>query len=175
MKAERLGGNTYKITLERAEARDIPADGEPVRMRSFISAMIHRLSSEHGVDIPEGRLLTEVFICSDGGCVFFISALETVTPAPCHELYACDLEGVGHLRSLCLALAEQNVPCSVYCGSIPDRYRILFSDPDPEVRRICAEYGEYCEISPLFAAQTKEYLTEIAAGDAAATLSQILG
>lgn len=174
MKAELLGSSTYKITLDRSETLDMPSDGEPRRMHSFICAMIDRLSREQGITIPDGRLLAEAFLKSDGSCVFFLSSLERGEDRHAKQLFACDLTGVDRLRPLCGALSETGTSCSIYCGSIPDRYRIIFTDPSPNIERICSEFGEYSEITPLFAAQTREYLTEIASGSAAAVIADIL-
>ena len=175
MQAEPLGGATYKITLDKTEAQRIPIDGTPRAMHRFICEIIEQLSSEQGVTLPDGRLLVEAFLRSDGSCVFFISPLESTRLCHSDRIYACELTGLELLRHLCAALSSADVQCSIYCGTEPDSYRIIFADPAPDIQRICTEYGTYCEITPLFAAQTAEYLTEIATGNAAALLYEILG
>lgn len=175
MKAEQLGETTYKITLDRLEAQKVPTDGRPQDMRRFICTMIERLDTEQGVSIPQGKLLVEAFLRSDGSYVFFVSTLECLShEVPQPHLYACEVTGIEQLRSLCGALAAAAAECSVYCGSSPDRYRLILSDPDETTIRICTEYSDTCEISPLFAAQTREYLTEIAAIHSAAFLYELL-
>lgn len=174
MKAELLTDATYKITLDKREAEAVPSGGKPCEMRRYICALIDRLRAEQGISLPCGRLLVEAFVRSDGSCVLFLSSLESEKRAPQPRYYACEIEGIGTLRPMCAALSQIGERCSVFCGSRPDRYRIIFTDPAKETERICTEFGDYCEISALFEAQTREYLTEISSGSASA-LAEILG
>lgn len=171
MQTEALGGSTYKITLDKTEAKEVPVCGSSYEMNEFIRSMIKRLDDECKLRIPNGRLLVEAFMRSDGSCVFFISPLESSKQNT--QLFACDLSGVDNLRRLCRALTVNGAECGIYCGSSPDSYRIIFSDPDSIIRHICSEFGDYCEITPLFAAQTREYLTEIAAAEAAEFINKL--
>lgn len=175
MKAELIGDTTYKITLDRDEAAQVPADGSPRVMHRFICEVIDRLSEEQGISLPDGRLLVEAFLRSDGSCVFFVSALDRAEKQHRQRLFACELSGADMLYALCEALAAYGISGEVYCGAAADRYRVIFRSPCADAERICSEFGEYCEISPLFAAQTEEYLTQIATGDMAAILSDIFG
>ncbi len=161
MKAEPLGEATYKITLDSSEAAAVPPDGKPCEMRRFIRSVIDRLTEEQGITLPDGRLLVEAFLRSDGSCVFFVSALENEKPQHRVQYYSCELQGTETLLPLIKALSDNGEKYSLFCGSDPRFYRIIFSDPSEDTERICSEFGEYCEISPLFAAQTREYLTEI--------------
>lgn len=174
MKAELLSDETYKITLDKNEAAAVPTDSPPREMRRYICGIIDKLGTEQGIFLPDGRLLVEVFLRSDGSCVLFISSLEGEKRTPQQRFYACEISGVDTLRSLCAALSDIGESCCIYCGSRPDRYRVIFSDPSEYAQRICTEFGEYGEISRLFAAQTHEYLTEISSGSASA-LSEMLG
>ena len=159
MKAEPLGKNTYKITLDKDEAAELPSECDRHEMQRFICEMIDLLS-EDGLSMPDGRLLAEMFLRSDGSCVFFITALEQEVSEP--ELqYCCDIIGTDALTSLCCALSACGARCSIYCGADAESYRLIFADPSPTVCRICTEYGELSEITQLFACQTAEYLTEI--------------
>ncbi len=173
MKAELLTDATYKITLNKDEAESVPADGKPCEMRRFICAVIDRLSAEQKISLPDGRLLVEAFMRSDGSCVLFVSSLESEARTPQPRYFACEISGVDTLRSLCAALSGIGESCCIYCGSRPDQYRMIFSDPCEQAERVCTEFGDYGEISALFAAQTREYLTEISSGSTSA-LSEIL-
>jgi hypothetical protein len=173
MKAELLADATYKITLDKTEADAVPSEGKPCEMSSFICSLIDRLGSEQGVFLPEGRLLVEAFMRSDGSCVLFLSSLESEKCTPQPRLFACEISGVDTLRALCTALSDIGESCCIYCGSRQDQYRMIFSNPCSHTERVCAEFGEYCEISALFAAQTREYLTEISTGSTA-VLSEML-
>ncbi|MBQ8170370.1 MAG: hypothetical protein IJZ95_00115 [Oscillospiraceae bacterium] len=175
MKAELLGEATYKITLDKTESASMPTDGRSCDMHRFICGIIDRLAAEQGLVFPEGRLLVEAFLRSDGSSVFFVSALEQDGTCTEQRYYSCEITGIEQLRCLCEALSHTQTYCRIYCGSDPLQYRFVFTDPPPDTERICNEYGEYCEISPLFAAQTEEYLTEIASGNAPEKLSMILG
>lgn len=173
MKAELLTDATYKITLDKDEAEAVPADGKPCEMRQFIYALLDHLGTEQGVFLPDGRLLVEAFMRSDGSCVLFVSSLESEKRTSQTRYFACEISGVDTLRSLCAALSEIGESCCIYCGSRQDQYRMIFSDPCEHTERVCTEFGDYCEISALFAAQTREYLTEISSGSASA-LSEML-
>ncbi len=175
MKAELIGDTTYKITLDRDEAAQVPADGSPRVMHRFICEVIDRLSEEQGISLPDGRLLVEVFLRSDGSCVLFVSALDGISRQYGQQLFACELSGTDMLYSLCAALAVYGEHCTVYCGADAECYRVVFRSPCRDTERICSEFGEYCEISPLFAAQTEEYLTQIAGGSTAEILADIFG
>ncbi len=174
MKAELLADATYKITLDKDESADMPADGKPCEMKSFVCKVIDQLSTEQEISLPDGRLLVEAFMRSDGSCVLFVSSLENETRTPHTRFYACEIAGVDTLRALCTVLADIGESCCIYCGSRPDQYRMIFADPCTSTERVCTEFGDYGEISALFAAQTREYLTEISSGSTSA-LSEILG
>lgn len=174
MKAELLANATYKITLDKNEAAAVPDDGRPCEMRRFICRIIDQLSAQQMVSLPDGRLLVEAFMRSDGSCVLFVSSLENEKHVPRQRFYACEIAGIDTLRALCSALADIGESCCIYCGSRPDRYRMIFTDPCEYTERVCAEFGDYGEISALFAAQTREYLTEISSGSTS-TLSEMLG
>ncbi len=161
MKAEFLGENAYKITLDKNETDTMPDDSDRYSMHRFICNIIEQIE-EDDVHIPVGKLLTEIFRCSDGSCVIFITAPEQEENTPETQYYCCDIKGIDDLRALCGALALSEIYCSIYCGNSAEEYRLIFTDPHPSVCRTCAEYGELSEITWLFACQTAEYLTEIA-------------
>lgn len=137
-------------------------------MQSFIRDILDRLDHEQGIILPEGRLLVEAFLRSDGSFVFFVSPLECDSEQTRRKdrYYACDVADIDALRRLCRALAAVKESCSVYYSGGSQMYRLVFVDPCKHTDRICGEFGDYCEISPLFAAQTEEYLTAIASGSA---------
>lgn len=174
MTAEPLGDATYKLTLDKAEAADLPHNGRPRDMERFIRSILDRFAAEQGLKLPDGKLLVEAFLRSDESLVLFISPLHTEQKTTRPHYYACDISGIELLRQLCTALCDIPVRCNIYCGSTADRYRLVFTDPPPEIQRVCTEYGEYGEISPLFAAQTQEYLTLIAQGSGAQIISKML-
>lgn len=160
MNAEPLGENTYKITLNKDEVSTIPPTSDRYGMQRFICELIDSFSDDELI-LPEGKLLAEMFLRSDGSCVFFITALEQDEWEPEPQYYCCDIKGIDALRALCSALSYSEIRCSIYCGSCAEGYRLIFTDPEPDICRICTEYGELSEISRLFVCQTEEYLTEI--------------
>ena len=174
MTAEPLRDATYKITLDKTEAAEMPSNGNPREMSRFIRSILDRLAAEPGVILPEGRLLVEVFLRSDESLVLFISPLDAEQDKGDLRYFACDVTGIDNLRALCGALSLTNEKCSIYCSDKHDSYRLVFTGSDNTTRRICTEYGDYCEISPLFAAQTEEYLIAIAHNNGAQFLSKIL-
>lgn len=174
MNAEPLGENTYKITLDKDEASAIPKETDRYGMQQFICELIDSFDAEE-LRLPDGKLLAEMFLRSDGSCVFFITALEQDEYEPEPQYYCCDIKGIDALRSLCSALAFFDTHCSIYCGSCAEEYRLIFTDPEPNVCRICTEYGELSEISRLFACQTAEYLTEISCCSDIQEFSKLLG
>lgn len=161
MTAEPLGKNTYKLTLDVNEAAAMPPHEDHRGMQHFICGLIDELIEDDLADIPEGRLLAEVFLRSDGSCVIFVTTLEQDADEHEQQLYSCDVKGAGAFCSLFLTLAEEDVCCAIYCGSDSECYRLIFREPPGFVSRICEEYGDYCEITQLFASRTAEYLTEI--------------
>ncbi len=174
MTAEPLGENTYKITLDKTETASMPPEGNKQEMHRFICGLADRLSEEYHCNIPDGKLLAEVFLRSDGSCVFFISAMEQQSSHK-PQYYSCDISGIVQLRRLCLPLAAENAICAVYCGEKSDSYRLIFTDPHPEISRLCEEFGDYCEVSTLFVARTEEYLTEIMPLGNISALAEMLG
>lgn len=171
MKVEALNDNTYKITLDRSETLFAPFPGDSRDMQLFLGEVIERLRDEHGIDLPGGRLLAEAFSRSDGTCVIFVSsAPEDIRDGEPRYL-AADISGIVMLRAVCRALYSAGFDGEVYCGEDPAAYRIVFTDPPSGVKRICLEFCECGEITPLFAAQTAEYLTHIAS---AKKLAEIL-
>lgn len=161
MTAEPLGNNTYKITLDKREAASMPSYTQRSEMHRFICKLIDSLSEDDMADIPDGRLLAEVFLRSDGSCVIFVTALEQDTNEYEASYYSCDVSGIEQLRTLCRALAKAEISCAVYCGDSLESYRLIFPDPPSCVEHICEEFGDYCEVTRLFASRTEEYLTEI--------------
>ena len=160
MTAEPIGNNTYKITLDTAEAAQVPQENDSHGMDIFIHGLIDSLWDIYGINIPEGKLLAEVFLRSDGSCVFFLTAMEHEPYAQETAYYCCDINGVHHLLALCAALADTRLRCAIYHDEA-ERFRIIFTDPPPGIHRICTEFGDFSEISQLFAARSEEYLTEI--------------
>lgn len=165
MTAQPLGDNTYKIVLDKCEADALQIRGSRCEMGGCICGILDSLSCEQGVIFPEGRLLVEAFLRSDGTFVLFVSPLDYSDHCEEKQYFACDVRGIEPLRILCAALSEIGEQCSVYCGSSCGSFRLVFTDPLSETPRICSEFGEYCEISCLFAAQTGEYLTMLSHGD----------
>ena len=160
MNTESLGDNSYKITLDSSETAEMPAISDKSGMHSFICRMIEQLEDED-IRLPEGELLAEMFLCSDGSCVFFITTPEHNDLSAEPQYYCCDIKGTDTLISLCTMLAHQDIRCNIYCGSNAEEYRLIFADPEPYVCHICAEYGEFSEITRLFACQTAEYLNDV--------------
>ncbi len=172
MISEQLSPTIVKLTLTPKEAAELPPTRNREQLKKYIRRLAEDIRHEDSLSLPEGKLLAEIYIVSDGSCVIFISALE-----PHHskkELYACEVSGIDILTKLMSALAASEAKCSVYCGREMQNYRIIFKSPPPQIKQICSEYGEYSEISALFAAQTAEYLTQIAEGCPANVLHNLL-
>ncbi len=163
MEIETLNDSTYKITITAKDAVLAPLPKSKPDMKLFLSEVIRRLKDEHEIDLPEGRLLAEAFAKSDGSCVIFVSAAsEKARSNAQRKLFAAEIYGVYDLARVCEALSKAGIDGKIYCGENISAYRVLFNDPPPSAAPICCEFGEYGEITPLFAAQTTEYLTEIA-------------
>ena len=160
MISEQLSPDAVKLTLTPEETAELPPPHCREPLRRYIRGIADRIRAEGRVTLPEGRLLAEIYMISDGSSVIFISVIEPRVAA--ETLYACDLSGADSLIGLINAISDSGAVCSVYCGSDPRRYRVIIVSPPPELRRICREYGECCEISRLFAAETAEYLTAVA-------------
>ncbi len=173
MTAEPLGKNTYKVILDKTEAEALPSEDDSKAMRSYICQLIDLLAAEYSIEIPEGKLLTEVFLRSDGSCVFFITALEQEQMQ--RKYYSCDVHGMEQLRALCHAIAESGIRSAVYCDDSFLYYRLIFTEPPQLLSQLCSEYGDYCEISHLFALRSEEYLTELMPCGDIRRLCELLG
>ncbi len=172
MKTEQLSPTAIKITLTAEESVALPPSKDKQALSLFIRSLAAQVRHDKNISLPSGRMLAEIYAISDGSSVIFLSV---IYPVENDRMYACELNGIEKLRGIAKALCGSGVRCSVYCGAEPQCYRILFSEPPSELRHICCEYGEYCEISRLFAAQTAEYLTAIAENCSADTLCELLG
>ena len=173
MMSEQLGPSAIKLILTPEEAAELPSSQYGELLRQYIRCLADRIRSEGVLSLPHGKLLAEIYMISDGSCVIFISATERSSTAK--RLYACELSGIERLTGLMDVLADSGAYCSLYCGCEPQEYRIIFSEPSADIGHICREYGDYSEISELFAAQTAEYLTAIAEDIPVNVLRELLG
>ena len=172
MRLEIIGGRTYKITLEQSELPCAPFPDSAELARRYISEIIDELRTQYGVALPEGRLLVESFACSDGSVILFISELCTKPCTDSESIFACDIHGAETLLRLLEALSAYETPCELY-GENNEAYRLILRDPPRELVRLCTEFGSCDEISPLFAAQTAEYVPLIAKGRLSGMLTDI--
>ncbi len=161
MEIETLNDSTYKITITAKDAVLTPLPKNKPDMKLFLAEVIRRLKDEREIDLPEGKLLAEAFAKSDGSCVIFVSAAPNKERRARCKLCAAEIYGIRDLIRACELLSDARIDGKVYCGENADAYRLIFENPPPLAAPLCGEFGEYGEITPLFAAQTEEYLTEI--------------
>lgn len=172
MKIEYLFGVTYRITPEKGDA-GFPAPQRGAELNRLLRRASDRIEQECGVYIPVSSMDAERLLRSDGSSVIIMRQEEP----RCEPLFfACDIEGNSEIGALCRALSaagelSENTRFFLAEG---EAWRVILKDPTEQAEHICREFGDWCEISGLFAAQTAERLVEAARGEEIALLGAAL-
>lgn len=171
MKIKPLFGVTYIITPDNSTAV-LNGNG----LKGLLKKACELLEREYGIVISDRELSAEQLFRADGSSVIIASRV----PEPClaDSFFACDVSGSGNLGALCRALTAEGLHLSeeigVYVGSTAECYRLILINPSERAAELCGEFGELCEITELFAAQTAENLPEAACGEEIKRLGEVL-
>lgn len=167
MRIEPSYGVTYKIHLDRSELPPKHSD------RQLLRSVLKRLEHEYDLHIAEGEFTMERFP-TENGCVILLTRRSPRRPV---GHYACDIATHSDLGALCRALSCSDDPAEeirVFISEQTGMSRILLLEPDVHTVALCREFGELTEITPLFAAQTSEQMSEVADMSRLKQLGEIL-
>lgn len=167
MKIEPLYGVIYKVILN-ADEKDLP-------LKRLIPKALEKLSREYE-GLSEDEISAQRFTSQSGDEVLILSRTEP--SALSDSFFACDIRGALTLGALCRALVREKLHISenirVYVASTGECFRAVLKNPSERASELCGEFGDYCEITELFAAQTAENLAETARGEEIAELAEAL-
>lgn len=164
MDIEPVYGIMYRIVLSAEECSE-----------KRLSEVISELSDELDAGADEISSAERLYR-RGGGCVMYFKPKRTESHRPC-ELFATDICGSEALGGWCRALVGAGLHLSgdirVYSGR-NGCYRAVLRDPSPCAEYICREFGDFSEITELFAAKSAEQLCETARGKELELLAEIL-
>ena len=164
MDIEPIYGVVYRICLSAEECSD-----------KRFGKVIDELSDELDADIGDVAAAERVFR-KGGGCVLYIKPKQVDRRCD-GALFAADICGSEALGAWCRAVVAAGLhlcgDIRVYTGK-NGCYRAILRDPPLRAEYICREFGEYSEITELFAARSAELLYETARGEELERLAGIL-
>ena len=175
MQIDVLSQNTLKLTLSRLDMFDLDIKYESLSSKNpdtkkLLSHVLQtvRLDKSTGVDFSGERLFVEAFPRPDGGCMLYISCLESESANNSHEKRTvrltarksphaaqqskksnllCRIDSIKALGGLCKSLTWQishgrlELESALYADS--GEYRLLVSGNDNKlISAIISEYGE---------------------------------
>ncbi len=167
MRIEYLFGVTYKVTLENGGWQ------RPSELRETLRRVSEQIGRECGACLLPEDLSAEKLTADDGTRVLLIRQKQQSRR---DTFFACDLDGNAQAGALCRALTAANElseDISFFLGE-GESWRVILHEPTPTAELICRDFGDWCEISELFAALTSERLTEAARGREIALLGAAL-
>lgn len=164
MDIEPVFGVVYRICLSAEECSD-----------KKLASVIRELSEELDADGDEIASAERLYR-KGGGCVMYLRPKHGEA-CPEGALFAADISGSEALGGWCRAIVAAGLHLSgdirVYAGK-NGGYRAIMRDPPLRAEYICREFGEYSEITELFAARSAELLCETARGEELELLAKIL-
>lgn len=164
MDIEPVYGIVYRIALTAEECSE-----------KNLPRVINELSDELDADINEISA-AERLSRRGGGCVIYLKPGRAAPRTEC-GVFAADICGSEALGGWCRALVGAGLHLSgdirVYSGR-NGCYRAVLRDPSPRAEYICREFGDFSEITELFAAKSAEQLCEAARGAEIERLAEIL-
>ncbi len=168
MKIEPLYGVIYKITIN--------SDEKNLSLKRLVAKALEKLTREYENGLSEDEVQAQRFTSQSGDAVLILSRTEPSAAAD--SFFACDIRGAFALGALCRALVREKLHISenirVYVASSGECFRAVLKNPSERASELCGEFGDYCEITELFAAQTAENLAETARGEEIAKLAEAL-
>ncbi len=168
MKIEPLYGVIYKITIND--------DEKNLSMKRLTAKALEKLQKEYEGGLSEDEIQVLRFTSQSGDTVLILSRSEPSAAAD--SFFACDIRGASVLGALCRALVREKLHLSedirVYVASSGESFRAVLKNPSERASELCGEFGDYCEITELFAAQTAENLAETARGEEIEQLADAL-
>lgn len=164
MDIEPVFGVVYRICLSAEECSD-----------KKLASVIRGLSEELDADGDEIASAERLYR-KGGGCVMYLRP-KRGEACPEGALFAADISGSEALGGWCRAIVAAGLhlcgDIRVYAGK-NGGYRAIMRDPPLRAEYICREFGEYSEITELFAARSAELLCETAHGEELELLAKIL-
>ncbi len=168
MKIEPFYGVIYKITISGGES-SLPSE-------HLTAKALDRLSREYGDELSEDDITVQRLTSNTGETVLILSRAEHYPAGD--SFFACDIRSAAALGALCRAFVSERLHLSenirVYVASSGECFRAVLKNPSERASELCGEFGDYCEITELFAAQTAENLAETAHGEEIARLAEAL-
>ena len=164
MDIEPIYGIVYRIALSAEECSE-----------KMLPEVIMDISDELDADVSEISSAERLYR-RGGDCVMYFKPRRTEEQRGC-EIFAADICGSEALGGWCRALVGAGLHLSgdirVYSGK-NGCYRAVLRDPSPQAEYICREFGDFSEITELFAAKSAEQLCETARGSELELLAEIL-
>lgn len=184
MTIEIISMNTVKITLTEPDMSDYDIDYQSLDKknpdtRRVLLELLEVVREEKDIDLTDEKLYVEVFPKSGGGCLMYISMLNTRVRAK-RELYCeivCEVEDKNDLTALCKGMFHSHshlIRCSeLYLSQ--SGYRLIVSTFSKAEERLChiiSEYGKVLGKGEILAAATREHCEEIIPSEAVEKLSK---
>lgn len=203
MQIDVLANKTVKITLNRLDMSEYDVKYESLSHKSpdtkrLLVELLAAVRMEKKLDLSGERLFIEAFPKNDGGCMLYISCLESgrnqITkqsakqrmPAKLYETIICETKDIDSLGKLCVSLdniIERNHPAC--CTSLywewqncENRYRLILTDLNPvgrDIKGILREFGDILSGDDITMAKTTEHFKQIIEKNAAKQIAEAIG
>lgn len=208
MQIDVLANKTVKITLNRLDMSEYDVKYESLSHKSpdtkrLLVELLAVVRLEKKLDLSGERLFIEAFPKTDGGCMLYISCLESgktqakhtttkpknehtlAKPLKLYETIICEILDINSLGKLCISLDSQIKRCHQSCCTAlywakldgENIYRLAVTDLAPisrDLKGIMREFGELYEDDDVLFAQTTEHFKLIAEYNAADIIARTL-
>lgn len=176
--------NTVKITLTEPDMLNYDIDYQTLDKknpdtRRLLLELLETVRDEKDIDLTDEKLYVEVFPKNDGGCLLYISMLNSRIRAK-KELYSeiiCEIEEKSDLITLCKGMfhSHSHLIRNSELYTANNRFRLIistFSKAEGRLSHIICEYGSILGRGEIFAAATREHCEVIVEADAVEKLSK---
>lgn len=204
MKIDVLSNNTVKITLNRVDMCDFDIKYETLSQknpdtRRLLTQVLQTVKAEKNIhfDLSAERLFIEAFPRQDGGCMLYISCIESEQPSKKQKIpsqntntsyppHCCVsvIKGVDTLIHLCKSLyhyrknRKNSFRSALYAnGEGKDQYYLVLYETDnyKQLEGIVKEYGTIMKDSALTIARIAEHDILVESREAVEIITDCLG
>lgn len=169
MLIEIISESTVKVTLSKSDMEDYAVSYEELdrknpETRQLLLELIDIIEEEKSLDLCAEKLFVEAFPQSDGGCLLYISIIDSNLKRK-NNLYneiVCTVPDTESLIALCKQLYQ--FYCHLFRKSElyrdSDSFRLIihtFSKSDRKIRMLLSEYGTILGASPVLSELTREH------------------